>query len=300
MALRFACAIALLIPQLVQAEMVDFDDLPLSPDSHWNGPDLTGAQSPGPYGGTLYNGSFTSGSAQFANNYEDFYGSWSGFAYSNETNTSIAGFTNQFSTFAGAAQSGSNFGIGFGYDDVNANQLDPIAFDPTNTAHLLALPHFTVATGVAVTSAYVTNTTYAALSMTNGDGFAKKFGGDTGNDADWLKLSAYGIDEFGQALGATVEFYLADYRFTDNTQDYIVDEWTLMDLSSLAGAQTIAFNLSSSDSGPYGMNTPAYFAIDSIDVSSVTPVPEPGSLALLLIGSAVAGVSRTRRGRRQP
>jgi hypothetical protein len=35
---------------------------------------------------------------------------------------------------------------------------------------------------------YVTNTTYAYNSMRDGDMFAKKFGGPTGNDPDWYKL----------------------------------------------------------------------------------------------------------------
>jgi len=62
-----------------------------------------------------------------------------------------------------------------------------------------------------------------------------------------------------------VEFYLADFQFTDNAFDYILDGWTWVDLSSLGSAvKTLEFALSSSDTGMWGMNTPAYFALDNL------------------------------------
>ena len=41
--------------------------------------------------------------------------------------------------------------------------------------------------------------------------------------------------------------------------------------------------MSSSDTGSYGMNTPAYFAMDSL-----TTVPEPMTIALLGLGGLLA------------
>ena len=41
----------------------------------------------------------------------------------------------------------------------------------------------------------VTNTTFAFLSMQNGDEFAKQFGGDDGNDPDFFKVTFRGFDE---------------------------------------------------------------------------------------------------------
>jgi hypothetical protein len=61
-----------------------------------------------------------------------------------------------------------------------------------------------------------------------------------------------------------VDFYLADYRFTDNSEDYIVDEWTWVDLSSLGAVDSLSFTLTSSDVGQFGMNTPAYFCMDNV------------------------------------
>ena len=88
----------------------------------------------------------------------------------------------------------------------------------------------------------MTNTTYDALSMLNGDSFSKKFGGPTGNDPDFFLLTAYGIDASGHVLPNHVDFYLADFRSADNSLDTIVKTWQFMDLSSLAGATTMAFS----------------------------------------------------------
>ena len=132
--------------------------------------------------------------------------------------------------------------------------------------------------GHTVSGAYFTNTTYAYLSMRDGDGIAKKFGGVSGNDPDWFKLSITGIDNSDEYT-ATLDFYLADFRFADNSQDYIIDSWAWVDLTSLGNVVGIEFVVTSSDVGDYGMNTPAYFAIDNL-----ATVPEPATMAFLALG----------------
>ena len=117
---------------------------------------------------------------------------------------------------------------------------------------------------------YVTNSTYAALSIENGDSFAKKFGGATGDDPDWFKLSVWGMKS-DSSITDTVEFYLADYRFADNTKDYIVKDWRWVDLSSLGTVKELKFSLMSSDVGDYGMNTPSYFCMDNLTISKFVP-----------------------------
>ncbi len=228
---------------VVNADIANFDDLALSPDSYWNGSDETG--------------DFTSGSAVFNNNYDSTYDSWDGWAYSNKSDTTTAGYTNQYSAITGLAQSGSNYGVAYiGWAE---------------------LPSITLSNTGIVEGIYVTNTTYAALDMLNGSSFSKKFGGDTGDDPDWFLLTTTGKDSVGNITGS-VDFYLADYRFENNEYDYIVDSWEYVDISSLGVVKMLEFSLSSSDVGEYGMNTPAYFAMDTV-------IPEPATVILFSFGS---------------
>lgn len=152
-------------------------------------------------------------------------------------------------------------------------------------------------TGFSAKSARITNTTYAALSILNGDQFAKKFGGVSGDDPDFFLLTITGLDATNQTVGST-DFYLADYRFGDNSQDYIVDTWELIDLSGLAGATRLSFAVTSSDIGQFGLNTPAYVALDDLVLvpSDRTTVPESSStVSLLVIGTLGIGLILKRK-----
>jgi hypothetical protein len=111
---------------------------------------------------------------------------------------------------------------------------------------------------------YVTNSTYAVLSMENGDPYAKKF---TYADKDWFKLVIEGYDKNGVLTGK-VDFYLADFRTSSSPG--IVKEWKQVNLSSLGKVSTVKFDLQSSDSRTYGMNTPAYFCFDNLAVKLTT------------------------------
>ena len=101
---------------------------------------------------------------------------------------------------------------------------------------------------------------------------SKKFGGSEGTDPDYFLLKIKGIGSTGEEVGV-VEFALADYRFEDSASDYIVDQWTRVDLSSLVGARKLQFGLESSDVGEFGMNTPAYFALDQVILSKPDDTP---------------------------
>ena len=216
------------------AETVDFEDLMLEAESYYNGDD--GA------------GSFESGGVVFNNFYDDTYGPyWEGFAYTNATDTTTLDYANQYSAITGSGSNGTgNYAVAYlGFYGI--------------------VPTITLPKEARVARVDITNTTYAFLTMQEGYFSAKKFGGETGNDEDWFLLTITGKDSDGNVVGS-VEFYLADFRFDDNTQDYIIHEWTPVELSGLGPVKSLEFSLSSSDNDlVFGMNTPAYFAVDSIE-----------------------------------
>jgi len=236
--------VVLVMVSFSKAAVVTFDDLNLPAESYWNGSDSTGG--------------FTCGPVFFSNNFTDWGGgvtSWDGFSYSNITDTAASGYSAQYNAITGAGRGGSS-----NYAICNIGWAEPPAIT-------LKVPH-------NVDGLYVTNCNYPYYSMLNGDIFAKKFGGTNGNDPDFFLLTITGKDADGVVTG-TVDFYLADYRFDDNIMDYIVETWEYIDLTSLGQVKTLEFALSSSDNGDLGMNTPAYFALDSIEYQLVLVYTAP-------------------------
>jgi len=112
----------------------------------------------------------------------------------------------------------------------------------------------------------VTNSTYTEYSMRDGEDFSKKFGGNDGNDPDDLILNITGRKQ-GTWFNDTIEFPLADFRFTDNTKDYIITDWQRVDLYRLSPVDTLYFFLTSSDTSEFGINTPAFISVDNVIMS---------------------------------
>lgn len=195
-------------------------------------------------------GGFASGSIFLPNDYNPDFGSWGGWSISATTDTETPGFMNQYSSITGNGYGGSG--------------TFAVTYCPGGCAIYLE----GAAAGGLVEGMYITNSTYAYLSMLNGDAFAKKFGGETGDDPDFLLLTVKKYLD-GEVSADSVNFYLADYRFSDNAQDYIINEWTYLGLSSLGNADSLVFELRSTDVGAFGMNTPAYFCIDHVATADV-------------------------------
>ncbi len=237
-----------------QAQTVStFETLPLAQDTFWNGAEMPN--------GTF----FQDGNGVFPNFYSsDFGGYWGGgWAYSSMRDTTTAGFTNLYSAITGIGFDGSqNYAVG--------------TFNPIINIGPAAI-------GKVMSGLYITNATYAALSMRDGDAFAKKFGGDTGNDPDWFKITLRVYSQ-GALSSDSVDMYLADFRFMDNDSDYILNTWEWVDLTSLGNSDSLQIYLSSSDNGAFGMNTPAYFCIDDFTTADyeafAPPVGEPGTTAI--------------------
>lgn len=236
--------------------IVDFEDVGanLADESFYNGSDDAGE--------------FTSGPLRFNNSYgvSGGFEFWSGWSYSNQTDNSTPGFGNQYSNILGLGDSGSaTYAIAFG-----------------DTAEIQS-------TSGTINQFSITNTTYAALSMRDGDAFAKQFGGTSGDDPDFFQVDIVSLDATGAEIDR-LEFLLADFRFADNSQDFIIDQWTNVDVSSLS-ATRLGFRFSGSDVGQFGLNTPSYFALDNV----VVAVPEPATGVVL---SFVASTLMLRRRRR--
>ncbi len=231
--LSVAFAVASLVVLNTQAQTTsNFENLNLPVDTFWNGNDLSGG--------------FTSGNAFFSNTYDTTYYSWGGFAYSSMRDTITAGWGNMYSSISGSGYMSATYAVAFvsAYSGATSIKL-------SNSSE-----------GKLVSGFYVNNNTYAYISMRDGDTYSKKFGGNSGNDSDWFMLTITGY--LHGNMTDTVNFFLADYRFADNNKDYIIKDWTLVNLLKLGNVDSLSFSLSSSDNGTYGMNTPAYFCMDDL------------------------------------
>lgn len=176
---------------------------------------------------------------------------WCGVAYSKNCDMTVAGVSNQYSVYC--KDPSTSLGGRNGSEKFAISYCGETIMGPDYTSALT----FPAATEKIVDHFYVNNSTYAVLSMLNGDGFAKKFA-----DGDWFKLTVTGLNKEGGQTGA-IDFYLADYR---NGKSVIVQQWTKVDLTTLGAVNKLTFTLSSSDAGAYGMNTPAYFCMDDVAI----------------------------------
>lgn len=202
------------------------------------------------YNGSDKAGGFISGNFRFLNDYNEEWGSWTGFAASEKTDATTSGYENQYSAITGTGV-GATSAYAVGYP----SPVSTVAFKDT-----------------IISGLYVTNSTYAYLSMKNGDTYSKKFGGESGDDEDSLVLIIEGFDSENKTTGK-VEFFLADFRYSNNTNDYILDTWKWVNLQSLGRISKLEFSLRSTDNSNWGMNTPGYFCIDNLNHEVLTSSP---------------------------
>lgn len=213
----------------------DFEDLTLSTESYWNGSDEAG--------------SFATGDITLSNTYNTTYSSWDGFAYSNRTDVDSTSFSGQYTAYA------------------DSSDTYAVYYPPFSGTHQILVGMVSGDYSQTVSGMYIANNSYAYHSMVNGDGYAKPFGGAKGKDPDWFKVTIYAVSPttYERDESKYVEFYLADYRFENSAEDYILKDWTWVDLSSLGEVFGLEFELSGSDVSAAGyLNTPAYFAVDKI------------------------------------
>jgi hypothetical protein len=112
----------------------------------------------------------------------------------------------------------------------------------------------------------VNNTTLGHYMMDFGTDEFERMGGQGSEKPDWFKLIITGINAEGE-ITSSIDFFLADYRFDNNKRDYIVEEWTTIDLSELGPVNKIQFSVSSSKTNGNGdMITPEMFCIDNLKI----------------------------------
>jgi hypothetical protein len=173
--------------------------------------------------------SFESGGATFIHT-SSFPPFFSGFSYSNSTDSTTPEFGNQNSAVPGEGANGSDqYAFAFG-------QGARIEFENPSV----------------VNGGFFTNTTYAFLAMRDGDdGVTPSFVKGPFGEDDVFNLKIAGVDSNGTVAG-TVTFSLA-------SGSDVVDAWTFVDLISLGAVDALVFSFEGSDVGNFGIDTPTYF-----------------------------------------
>ncbi|NLV38188.1 MAG: DUF4465 domain-containing protein [Bacteroidales bacterium] len=165
---------------------------------------------------------------------------WYGFSLSAMCDTVTEGFGNQYSCSAGKAAGGKQFGL-FYYSAYDSDSSCFVQFEEEKE--------------YVIKGMQITNSTYAYLSMKNGDDFAKKFEAD-----DYLRIIFKSYDAEGKYL-AQKTFYLADFR--ENKKN-LLNSWEFVDLRELGKLNKLSIFFESSDTGMYGINTPTYVCVDNL------------------------------------
>ena len=201
-----------------------------------------------------------------------------GFAVSNFKNMTQGDYLNQCSVYdSHGGHSGHNFAVAYGYSD---------SFNDKNTSYdKCAKIYLTDKNGYVAksvkkpvegtpkygkfNSVWVCNTTYAYLVMDDGNSFTQ---GNLSSKNGWFKVVFVALDASGKSTGQKVEKYLANFDSSKNAvsglSNQILTGWHQVDLTSLGESVcTVAITFEGSDSGDYGLNTPAYVAIDDLNVT---------------------------------
>jgi hypothetical protein len=213
---------------------------------------------------TVYNdstggGGFTSGNAYFPCSWDTSYGVangyWStGWACSSVNDTITHGYPNLYGC---AAYNGYN----------NSNK-----YAVGTTAGTLTLRMTDSLIGKTVMGMYICNNTYAYNGIKYGDGLSPAF---SGANKDWFKLTVKKYFH-GNLGNDSSEVYLADYRYADTTQNYILNNWMWVGLSSLGNVDSLTFALHSTKNNSFGMTTPAFFCIDNLTLNTNRDTLETG------------------------
>ncbi|WP_373850564.1 DUF4465 domain-containing protein, partial [Bacteroides heparinolyticus] len=202
------------------------------------------------------------------------YGYWDGFTVSNVYDSSNFGTLTTDTIHSGSVNwiahqwgcmdkynSNTNFMLGYwGYygKDIQSFPIDPenipypTAFTETGFSNWIKLGDGN--TNYTVTSISYTNSPWAYYGCKEGDGFATPFN----SPSDYLRLLVFPVYASG-IIGSPKIIKLA--WFTNVFKG--INEWTTEELG-FSNVRYLLFQMRSSDSGQYGMNTAAYFCLNDI------------------------------------
>ncbi|MBO4614776.1 MAG: DUF4465 domain-containing protein [Bacteroidales bacterium] len=217
-------------------EIVDFEDLTLSPNSSWIG------DADAEDGST-----FQSSYMTLYNYYMADWGYWEGFAYTNGTDTETNSSSNLSSCVGHGADNSENYVTSYmGWYNMSGVKIDrEHCGNFENRGAYFCMPVLLKKYVVGNASEYY----YASHQF-----YFK------------VKASAY-------ANGTLVderEIMMAD--FTEG-HSYMMDDWTYVDFSWIANADSLYFTAMSNDTaGGYGINTPLYFCMDNFGAENPNPV----------------------------
>lgn len=147
--------------------------------------------------------------------------------------------------WAAMARSQSSTGYLIAHWDVNetsGNHSCAIAFD-----------HYIVPKSIKIA-----NTAWGYWAMKNGSAFSRPFGPN-----DRCTLTIHGV--MGDVVVGEVSVNLA-------ADGKILDSWQNVDLSTIGQCTGLYFTMTSTDTGDWGMNNPAYFAIDDLMVTYLAAI----------------------------
>lgn len=214
--------------------VANFEELTLASESYYDGSS--------DHSETLYETeifSYTTGGATFSVS-SSFWGAgtfaFSGMAYSNQTDQTTASYTNfsAYSSPAGGANGSANYGIFYSGSD-----------------------SITFTEAVDLNSIFITNHVWAYHYIMGTDGS----GSGTFEDGDFLKLKIKGFSSSKAEVGEVI-VDLADYTNGNST---VINNWTEVDLTSLAQVTYIKFSISSSDDW-----APLYFCMDDLSYTTTS------------------------------
>ena len=219
-----------------------FEDIALEPESFINGAGMEGEATTDAWGSAVTKVLLKSGGFTFTTLYNAAWGSWSGYAVSNQTSTEFNSYDNdQYHNCVGSGYGGSsNFVVAFPSTYGEAVEVN----DPA---------------GKEISGFYVTNTANNVKAYTEGDGMTP--GAFTTGDWCLLTITATRSDD----TQATTSVYLADYRSATEADHYYINRWQWVSLAELGQVKSLKFEVSSSRANDWGMTTPGYFCMDNLD-----------------------------------